>query len=218
MSRARVTAAVVAVLGLATQIPAATDPAERARAILSDGGYQTDLPRGASTAPEAHPGRRAAAPEVGFPTAIPVPRGVLPLTALVTVVATGLWLLLRRLDPTLGLGPVSSGAPAASAFPQLAPTDDPEALARAGRFSEAIHALLLGALREVSPNAQPPLAWTSREVLRSAALRPEARTALTPLVGAVEAVHFGGAPAGPDDYAASAAMYRRFREACRPSP
>jgi hypothetical protein len=127
--------------------------------------------------------------------------------------------LVRRLSGRTVLEPVEGEAATAPAAPERAAlVEDAEALARAGRFAEAIHALLLAALRELgrrsgSPAASP--AATSREVLRSGSLPTEARAALSPLVSAVESIHFGGLAAGLDEYAGCATAYRQFLRACR---
>ncbi|MEO3431303.1 DUF4129 domain-containing protein [Pelagibius sp. CAU 1746] len=77
-----------------------------------------------------------------------------------------------------------------------------DALAAEGRFSEAIHLLLLVAMerlrRELGPRIAP--AMTGREVLRLSAIPGEAAAPLTRMVAASEINHFGGRSAGEPDY------------------
>jgi hypothetical protein len=88
--------------------------------------------------------------------------------------------------------------PAASADappPPPGPLDDAEQLAAAGRFSEAIHLVLLRLLAELRHLVDLSMAdsLTSREILRrNAALPAATREALGVVIGAVELCHFGG--------------------------
>lgn len=212
------------VMGLAGAPP---DVAEAARAILRNGGYQTELPRPRSPpdASDAHPGIGSATPEGGrsHPIVLPVPPLIVAAALVIGILlALGLaWMLrgLRETMPTIGRG--IGGVPPHRPSPKSsrgASADGAEALAREGRFAEAIHALLLRALAELAARSGSPAASaarTSREVLRDAGLGPEARAALSPLVAAVEWAHFGGRTAGSEDYAACAGHYRRFTDACR---
>ena len=206
---------------------AATDPPETARAILKGDRYQTELPRprgqgrGGSIAPSPWP-RATEEEEPGTPITfqLPNPSRGLMVVILVAVLALGLAFLLRRLPPPAAAPGVAEARLAVrrARTPSARAPDDPELLAREGRFAEAIHALLLRALLELtrrtgSPAASP--AATSREVLRGAGLAPDAKEALAPLVGAVEWMYFGRGTAGAEEYAACAEHYRRFREACR---
>jgi len=93
-------------------------------------------------------------------------------------------------------------------------------LAEEGRFAEAIHALLLRAMADLSSRtdsagrATSP-AKTSREILRSSSLAPELRRALAPLVAAVERAYFGTGLAGLEEYAQCVREYRSFETACK---
>jgi hypothetical protein len=207
---------------------AASDPRETARAILKNDRYQTELPRPRGqgrSAPSPSPWPRFTEEEEPptpprFDFRLPNPPRGLTVVILLAILAVGLAFLLRRLSPPAAASD-GSQTPLAVRRPRTARArapDDPELLAREGRFAEAIHALLLRALSELgrgtgSPAASP--AATSREVLRSAGLAPDAKEALAPLVGAVEWMHFGRGTAGAEEYAACAEHYRRFREACR---
>ncbi|MEQ9606734.1 MAG: hypothetical protein RLN99_03615 [Kiloniellaceae bacterium] len=88
-------------------------------------------------------------------------------------------------------------------------------LAAEGRFTEAIHLLLLVAMdrlhRELGPRVAP--AMTGREVLRLPAL-PEATVApLTRMVQVSEINHFGGRAAAAPDYQSCRDEFLRFNGA-----
>lgn len=82
-------------------------------------------------------------------------------------------------------------------------------LAAAGRFEEAVHVLLEGALGYLHAlanfNLEP--AFTSREVLARAPLTSETRRAFGDLVGTVEVSLFGGLAVGGDDFARCEASF-----------
>lgn len=77
-----------------------------------------------------------------------------------------------------------------------------DALAAEGRFTEAIHLLLLVAMdrlrRELGPKVAPAL--TSREVLHSAPIPETVVPPLTRMVALSEIKHFGGRVAAAPDY------------------
>jgi hypothetical protein len=77
-----------------------------------------------------------------------------------------------------------------------------DALAADGRFTEAIHLLLLVAMdrlrRELGPKVAPAL--TSREVLHSAPIPETVVAPLTRMVALSEIKHFGGRAAAAPDY------------------
>jgi hypothetical protein len=84
------------------------------------------------------------------------------------------------------------------------PLADAEALAGAGRYREAIHALLLGTLRELADRTGigKSRSLTSREIVARVAVTSPARAALGDLVTAVEITHFGDTVPGASEYAA----------------
>jgi hypothetical protein len=96
-----------------------------------------------------------------------------------------------------------------------APLAAAEALAAQGLWGEAIHALLLRTLETLVAATETvlPPALTSREIHGRVPLVDHARSALGDLVLAVEVSRFGGAPAGPDDYARCLARWREFAAA-----
>jgi hypothetical protein len=80
---------------------------------------------------------------------------------------------------------------------------DADELAGEGRWTEAIHALLLSAIRRLSDEfGRPKASRTSRELLRHFQLDDSRRTAFRQLITAVEAVIFGGRAPGAEEYAA----------------
>lgn len=90
--------------------------------------------------------------------------------------------------------------------------DEADALAAAGRFSEAIHLLLLVALerlrQELGPRVAP--AMTGREVLRLAAIPGTASAPLQRMVALSEINHFGGRSAAEPDYRRCREDFLRF--------
>ena len=79
-----------------------------------------------------------------------------------------------------------------------------DALAREGRFDEAMHLALLGGLAAIRERIGDEIAdsLTSREIVRSRRLSDAARACLREIVGRVERSHFGRYPASSGDYAA----------------
>jgi hypothetical protein len=111
----------------------------------------------------------------------------------------------------------------AAATPELAallgPREKAEVLAAAGRYAEAIHALLFEALDALLRSGGPvPLGRTSRELWRSARLEGRAREALGALIGAVERHHFGGTPATERDYLDCRALLAQYASAGGSTP
>jgi len=88
--------------------------------------------------------------------------------------------------------------------------DEVERLAAAGRYSEAIHLLLLQsiafAIATTSAIVRP--AATGRELVNQLPIPDDSRSALRRLVRAVEWCHFGGAEATREQYEACRADFR----------
>ncbi|MCC6528116.1 MAG: DUF4129 domain-containing protein, partial [Polyangiaceae bacterium] len=80
--------------------------------------------------------------------------------------------------------------------------DPIEALAQAGQFAEAVHALLRAATARLSATERLVVRtdMTPREILRGAALERAGRGALGDIVGTVEVALFGGQPLAEGDY------------------
>lgn len=92
--------------------------------------------------------------------------------------------------------------------------DEVDRLAAAGRYSEAIHLILLRsidvAIRTTSAIVRP--AATGRELVSQLPIPDDSRSALRRLVRAVEWCHFGGAEATREQYEACRADHRAIAE------
>jgi hypothetical protein len=84
-----------------------------------------------------------------------------------------------------------------------------QVLANQGRFTEAIHLLLLHVLQDMRGEGLVTLtqSLTSREILRTSDLAAERRSGLATIIGAVEFCHFGGRAAGLALYEKCLAAY-----------
>jgi hypothetical protein len=190
-----------------TQLP---DAAERAKKVL-DKDYQKDLPRKRH---EAQPERERGGSVVA--------QGIVWVIAGVLLVLLVLFLLREFgtggknvVAPTVAAPDDAAAAAAANAAVVERPLDDAEALARAGRFGEAIHVLLLRTLEELVRRLDRPLprSRTSREILAEVRLPEEAHGALAHLIGAVEVSFFGGDEPGERDYQVCVDRFRVFADA-----
>jgi hypothetical protein len=127
--------------------------------------------------------------------------------AAVVLSLAAIWLVRR-------LAPAPSGDAPAALDPATASLDVPltgaRALAAAGRFGEAIHALLLETLAALSRASRLAPSLTSREILARVRLPARAREALAALVLAVEVSRFGGAEPGEADYQACVERFETF--------
>jgi uncharacterized protein DUF4129 len=175
---------------------------EKAQAVIASGDYQASLPR-----------------EPTPPKAFQLPLGPLELllrillwTALAVIVVLAVSWLARR----LGGGARDAEVPEpAGAAPPAIPIESAEALARDGRWADAIHALLLETLQALSRAARLAPSLTSREIVERVSLPARARDALLGLVLAVEISRFGGAPAGEGDYRACLTRFHAFLDTYR---
>ncbi|GLH75774.1 hypothetical protein SSBR45G_06820 [Bradyrhizobium sp. SSBR45G] len=79
-----------------------------------------------------------------------------------------------------------------------------DALARQGRYADAMHLLLLNSLSEIRAvlGTSFAVSLTSREILRRVQLTDVGRQSLTSIVRNVERTYFGGGHAGLGDYSA----------------
>lgn len=194
------------VSGFGALLVAATpSPAElraRAEAVLAAGDYQRALPKDPTA-----------------PRPFDLPLGPLELlvrlllwTALAVLVTLAIAWLVRRLSAGARDAEVDEPAPAA---PPDVRVESAEALARDGRWAEAIHALLLETLAALSRASRLAPSLTSREILASVRLPARARDALLGLVEAVEISHFGGTDPSEGDYRACLDRFRAFQDATR---
>lgn len=87
--------------------------------------------------------------------------------------------------------------------------EDATRLAAEGRYAEAIHALLLAAIRHFAERSRTPVqaSRTSRELIRLLPLGAETRDAFTELVRDVELSLFGGVPVGAEEYERSLSRF-----------
>lgn len=200
---------VTAPLGAAAPTPA-EEVRRRAERILATPGYQTALPAAGET--EEPPLRRDLAPLAAL---LVQALFWLTIAAAVVLVLYLLWDLLarggRRRSPSAGTDAPPRAAPPDE--PAASPLPDPEALAREGRFGEAVHALLLTALARLARRRGAPLprSLTSREVLALGDLEAEPRTDLAELVTAVERFLFAGRPLGAEDWERCFLAFRRLQ-------
>lgn len=131
--------------------------------------------------------------------------------AAAVVLASLLWVGRR-----LSLGQRDAAAPDPAAAQQApldhAPLVDAEALARQGRFAEAIRLLLALTFGQLLRGAGARLlpGWTGREVVARVECGPGPRAALAELVAAVEASSFAGRQAGAPEWERCAALFRRL--------
>jgi Domain of unknown function (DUF4129) len=200
---------------------------ERAARILGkDKGYQTELPgQGQPAGANDASGGKSSRLRKHVDELAPLAAGSAVASVVMYVVAgVAILLLILFLVRELGGyeknveggdGKLAAETPEATAAVVERPLDDAEVLARAGRFGEAIHALLLRTLEELMRRLDRPLprSKTSREILAEVRLPDEARGALSHLVSAVEVSFFGGAEPGAEDYQVCVERFRRFADA-----
>lgn len=198
--------------------------AEAARAVAEqitrDERLQTTLPAGAPVAaPPARPPpfskgrshpREVARPSDGGGLAL----GQIVLVTLGALLLIGLAAVLLRERITAPL-PTAEARPAEepAAIPERTILTDADRLAAAGRYAEAVHALLLRTIEALARRVPVPRALTSREILDRAALPEDARAAFAELVAAVELTRFGGHRAAADDYTRCVDCFDRIRHA-----
>ncbi|MFN7180892.1 hypothetical protein [Hyphomonas sp.] len=74
--------------------------------------------------------------------------------------------------------------------------DEADALAREGRFAEAVHLLLFRSIEDIQSRLEGgvPTSLTSREIAGLSRLPDRAKRALAPIIQVVESSHFGGRP------------------------
>ena len=182
--------------GLA-QSPSAVEQARAA--VIRQSDLQLQLPSGAEDEPPSSSGRGIRIPEWAF---------------WVVVTAGVLFILYHLRDVLPGLAAwgrtdrgwteeAEEGAPLATRSPAdvLLTADE---LARAGRYVDAMHVLLLKSLTDIRQRLDEEFAdsLTSREILRRARLPAAGATALGEIVLGVERSYFGDHPVGLEDYRA----------------
>lgn len=218
--------------GLAAAPAAAVGPDEaqaKARAALADPKYQHTLPQHEEApepgklqhqSPPERPGEGdeegPAARDVSIPSmGAGAFLGKVVFVVLFVVVALLIlgWILRevvdRRRKSVAEVGPEAATAAAAAPVLNLA-FDDASRLAAEGRFAEAVHALLLAAIRHFAERSRTAIqpSRTSRELVRTLPLGPDAREAFSELVRTVELSLFGGAAVEAEDYARNLARFQ----------
>jgi hypothetical protein len=224
-------------LVLGGDMPAAAQPvaadAARAKALaaLADPRFQRALPAhrelaGAHAAPkhEGAPDEAPVAsendddtpafalPSLGFGALL----GKVVFTVLLVVVGVLIvaWIareVMARKRGSARLVPVQPAAGAAAGPERIVATfDDASRLAAEGCYAEAVHALLLAAIRHFAARAKTPVqaSRTSRELVRVLPLSPDAREAFAELVRTVELSLFGGGEVGAEDYERNRARFQ----------
>lgn len=200
--------------------------AEEARKVLADPGYQRDLPGvGERTAKkeERSPAEAGSSGGEGPVMASPVlqaagatamlARLVIWVLGAVALVLLVIWVASAfkgrsKAEATPDAGRGDGDGPAANE-PSWLPGDAAR-LAAEGRFGEALHVLLLVAIRQIgerSPRGVEP-SRTSRELVRLVPLSPDGRRSFEALVRLVEVTLFGGVAAGAEEYDQGLAHFR----------
>ena len=194
----------------------------RARATLSDPRYQRALPN----QPEPKDETEERPERVSSPSAsVAVPLPVLGagaaisklvfLVMLIVVVALVAFWIVQAIPRRRAAAEAAAPAPAreegaaGSAGAELS-FEDAARLAAEGRYAEAVHALLLAAIRHFAARTRTAIqpSRTSRELVRTLPLPPEAREAFADLVRTVERSLFGGEPLGAEEYERNLERFR----------
>jgi hypothetical protein len=206
--------------------PPSAEVRARAREALSDPRFQRALP---SHEEAADPGRRRPADESAAAFGGDDPVDVsLPVLGAGAVLGKVLFIILlvvagvllvgwatrellarRRRGAEPRTGAEAEDSPASTGERPLV-FDDASRLAAEGRYAEAVHALLLAAIRHFAERSRTAVqpSRTSRELVRLLPLGPEAREAFAELVRTVELSLFGGAAVGAEDYERNLARFQ----------
>jgi hypothetical protein len=206
-------------IGLVFAAPPLAEVNRAVGEVLADERIQSAYPDGqAAEAPEPRPeAERRGKDDLE-------PRAASPFATVLMWVGIGVGLILAFVWLAQNLGGLSkevdleaAGQGASARGPPAAVSlGDAEGLAAAGRFDEAIHALLLLAISSLQRGHGLAGSMTSREVLREAGLSGEAQAGVRGLVEAVEISLFGGRPLDEPEYRRCVEHYRRF--AAAPTP
>jgi Domain of unknown function (DUF4129) len=196
------------------------DVRQKALAVLEDPGYQTALPAGRQVRDQISPGGTDEG-GASSPVLVPALGALAPLATLVLYVLIAAavllilsWIALEAVNRRRGRGPqpgpkAEPGEEGEAAPGRDAALDDASRLAAQGRYGEAIHVLLLVAIRRLAERSRTtlPPSRTSRELVRLLPLGAESRESFAELVRSVELSLFGGVAAGPEDYERSLARF-----------
>ncbi|MEM9724303.1 MAG: DUF4129 domain-containing protein [Pseudomonadota bacterium] len=185
--------------------------------VVESRRYQTELPE-ESPPPEPTPPRDPVEPVDLGPLAQILLYGVLAAAAIfiLATVFGGRISLARRGAVRANVVTAQDRAAASPSAAELADAEaEAQTAAAEGRFAEAIHILLLGAIGRLRErNARSAArSFTSREILGRAAFGEGGRAALEALVLAVEISRFGGRAADRAAYERCLEAYRALRRA-----
>jgi hypothetical protein len=183
-----------------------TSPARQwAAEAVRELGLQGELPRRADDPP---------------PYSVAVPKELVWVAVLGGVGVFAFYL--SGLLPSFGGGSggawdAADGDPDASGSRPAADAAAADAVARAGRFAEAMHMTLLVGVAAIRDHFGEEIAdsLTSREILRRGRLPEAGRGFLREIVARVERSHFGRHPAAGSDYAACRAALDGLLQALR---
>jgi hypothetical protein len=197
-------------LGMWLILAANVDARGQLEDVLRHGSYQRELPEAPPATPQPRRGW------AGWPSggARPPLLGgseylffLLLAAAFVALLVAVILLTLRRHWSTGARPALTPDRPGARA-PTARPPTDFERLADAGRYGEAVHALMLRALASLEPAPTPPL--TAREALRAARLDSGRRADLQALVAEAERFWFAGECALRADFERCHDLWKRF--------
>jgi uncharacterized protein DUF4129 len=222
--RRRLPALLLAGAALLSVAPAAAQPAAaevqaKVRAVLADPRYQRELPAPSPPEDPGDSGPSTRMPSSGVSVAVPVlgagaflARIVFIVLGIVVILVVLFWLLRELISR--GRAPqeaAGAGEPVEAETAEREPAfEDAARLAAEGRYAEAIHALLLAAIRHFAERSRVAVqpSRTSRELIRLLPLGPEPRQAFTDLVRTVELSLFGGVAVGREEYERSLSRFR----------
>ena len=90
--------------------------------------------------------------------------------------------------------------------------DEADALAREGRFAEAVHLLLFRSIEDIQTRLEGgvPTSLTSREIAGLGRLPDRAKRALAPIIQVVESSHFGGRAVDASGWQNARRSYEEF--------
>jgi hypothetical protein len=208
--------------GSATAAPvlaAAEPPAGLARRVLADPRYQRtqaaerppdDDRRGARQDPGPRPTAAAPSPVLPAPASLGRARLLLGVLVAAAVLLAIVAILFRQ--GSAAAAPEPPAPPGPEVEPSPEPIADADALAAAGRYGEAVHALLLAAVRHLERRLRPPPppSRTGRELVALLPLPADSRPAFAELVRQSERWTFGGAEIAREDFERSAGHFRRL--------
>lgn len=208
--------AVAWALGSAPAAGRTAPPGELARRVLDDARYQRTRPAAEPAAPAERgaPRREVRAGGAAAEALAPAAVGLGAAGLLVAAVAgLGVLVLLAALVVRgRSRAPAAAAAPPRGPEPDApaGPLPDPATLAAAGRYGEAVHALLLAAVRHLERRLHPPPppSRTGRELVALLPLPPDSRPAFAELVRQSERFTFGGAEIAREEFERSAALFR----------